>query len=158
MPGDKPAQSNHWRDLHKRKNKDLLFAEDIGPRGTTLDVEIMDSGAITVTGDDGDKPMPWIGTGKRGGKKLGLNVTNSKTMETLTGTADYMTWRGWITLVVIRTTYPDRKTGKKLETDAIRISDQRPRRAASKSASTSSAPISAEEQAEIERIEREEQG
>ncbi len=121
----------HWRDLHRRKNKHVLFAEDIGPPGTTRDFEIVESGKVKVTDQDGDHEMPWIGTGRAGAKKFGLNPTNCKTMETLTGTSDYRRWRGWITIIVIRTKYPDRKTKKMLETDALRIADVRPRRGAS---------------------------
>ena len=132
--------SAHWRDLHKRKNDGLLFAEDIGPPGSTLDVEIKDSGVVQVSDGESVKPMPWIGTGKAGGKKLGLNVTNCKAMETLTGTADYRQWRGWITLVVVRVSYPDRKSKQKLETDAIRIGPRRPQRQATKSAPAASSP------------------
>ena len=142
---EKTKEAAHWRDLHKRKNDGLLFAEDIGPPGATLDVEIKESGVVNVSDGESVKPMPWIGTGKAGGKKLGLNVTNCKAMETLTGTADYRQWRGWITLVVVRVSYPDRKSKQKLETDAIRIGPRRPQRQAPKSApaQSSTAPVAA---------------
>lgn len=116
----------HWRDVHRRKNGHMLYAEDIGPRGTIVDFEIAQSGIIEIKSADGaSDSMPWVGT-RAGKKKLGLNRTNCKVLETITGTPDYRTWRGWITLLVIRTKYPDRASGKRLETDAIRIADTRP--------------------------------
>jgi len=30
----------HWRSVHKRKDPTLLYAEDLGPPGTTVDVEM----------------------------------------------------------------------------------------------------------------------
>lgn len=120
----------HWRKIHKRKNEHLLFAEDIGPPGSTVDVEIVDSGLTKVTSID--KPqgeeLPWIGfRGKQ--KRLGLSRTNCKTIERLTGTPIVERWRGWITLVVVRTTITDRETKQRVETDAIRIAPRRPKQA-----------------------------
>ena len=89
-----------WREIHKRKNTGLLFAEDLGPPGTTIDVWIDESGRLKVTDLDGETEMPYIA--KRGAKKLGLNRGNCKTLETITGTDNVMAWRGWFTLVVIR--------------------------------------------------------
>jgi hypothetical protein len=123
-----PAQSKptlHWRKVHKRLNEHLLFAEDIGPVGTKVDVEIVDSGVEKVKGEDGAKDMPWIAfAGKK--KRLALNVGNSKALETLTDTPDVFSWRGPITLVVVRTKYFDQKTREMQETDAIRIAPRRP--------------------------------
>lgn len=116
---------NHWRQVLKRKNANMLYAEDLGPQGTKINAEIDESGTVDVTGADGTKRMPYIA--KRGAKKLGLNATNCKTLETITGSADWKDWIGWFTLVVIRTSYRDMKTGQQLETDAIRIAPQRPR-------------------------------
>lgn len=119
-------QPIHWRQVTKRLNAHLLFAEDLGPVGTKVDVEVNASGAFKVKGEDGEKEMVWVGfAGKK--KQLGLNAGNCKAMETLTGTPDYTTWRGWITLVVIRTKYFDQKTRAMMETDAVRISTERPR-------------------------------
>jgi hypothetical protein len=81
------APANHWRQVLKRKNANMLYAEDLGPQGTKLDVQIDESGTIEVTGADGKKRMPYIA--KRGAKKLGLNATNCKTLETITGSADW---------------------------------------------------------------------
>lgn len=119
------APANHWRQILKRKNANMLYAEDLGPQGTKIDVQIDESGTVVVTGADGKKAMPYIA--KRGAKKLGLNATNCKTLETITGSADWKDWLGWFTFVVIRTSYRDMKSGQQLETDAIRIAPQRPR-------------------------------
>jgi hypothetical protein len=128
-PAPKDPTHRHWRQLVRRKNKHMVFAEDIGPVGSKMDIEIIMSGGIKVKGQDGkEDEMPYLQPAKHvlGGKQLGLNVTNCQTMETITGTADYMLWRGWITLVVIRTDKPT-KTGR-VETDAIRIAPRRPNR------------------------------
>lgn len=123
--------ATHWRTVHKRKNEHLLFGEDLGPVGTTIDVEVIDSGVLTVSGaDNKSKPMPWLAFAGKDGrpkqKKLGLNVTNSKAMQSLCGTPIVEKWRGWITLVVVETTYTDSQTGTRQKTDAIRIAPQRP--------------------------------
>lgn len=122
----------HWRKIHQRKNVDLLFAEDLGGFGCKpVDVEVVDSGVRKVSDGDSSKEMPWIAfagpDGKRKTKVLALNVTNSKIMQTLTGTGEVERWRGWITLIVVRTKYQDRLTGQRMETDAIRIAPERPR-------------------------------
>jgi hypothetical protein len=123
----KPTGPTHWRKVTGRLNDHLLFAEDLGPVGTRVDVEVVDSGAMKVKGEDGEKDMVWLAfAGKK--KRLGLNVGNSKSMEALTGTPDYPTWRGPITLVVVRTKYHDMKTRSMMETDAIRIHNERPRK------------------------------
>ena len=115
----------HWRKAHKRLNEHLLFAEDIGPVGTKVDVEVVDSAIEKVKGEDGVKEMPVIAfAGAK--KRLGLNVGNSKTMETLCDTPDVHSWRGPITLVVIRRQYFDQKTKQNQETDAICIANKRP--------------------------------
>ncbi len=125
---------NHWRKITGRLNAHLLFAEDLGPVGTRVDVDVIDSGAFIVKGEDGDKNMVWLGfAGKK--KQLGLNVGANKVMEALTGTPDYMTWRGPITLVVVRTKYFDQKSRAMMETDAIRIHNERPRGKSSNSKS-----------------------
>lgn len=120
-----PAET-HWRTIHRRKNADYLFAEDIGPTGTTIDVEIEASGIGQLTDVDGKTTMPWVSF-KGARKKLGLNAGNSKLLETMSGTGIVEKWRGWITLVVVRATYTDRKTKQRLTTDAIRIAPERPR-------------------------------
>jgi hypothetical protein len=116
----------HWRKVHRRKNEHLVFAEDLGPVGTKLDVEIVDSGVIEVSGaEKRTKPMPWLAfAGAK--KKLALNVTNCKTMTSIAGTPVVEQWRGWITLVVVRTTYTDSTSGTRETTDAIRIAAERP--------------------------------
>ena len=122
--------TTHWRKVHARKNDHLLFAEDLGPVGTKIDLEVIDSGVITVSGSDDSKPMPWIAFAGKDGrpkqKKLALNVGNSKTMSTLCGTSIIEQWRGWVTLVVVTTTYQDKATKSKVTTDAIRLAPQRP--------------------------------
>lgn len=122
-----PAAETHWREVHRRKNADYLFAEDIGKVGTQIDVEIVDSGVGEVQDEDGKKKMPWVSF-KGARKKLGLGRTGCKTLESLAGTPIVQRWRGWITLVVIKTTYTDRKTKLRLTTDAIRIAPARPER------------------------------
>ncbi len=120
--------ATHWRKVHKRKNEHLLFAEDLGGFGAKpRDVEIVDSGVIKVEGAENDsKDMPWIAF--RGAKKrLALNATNCKTLQSICGTGTIEQWRGWITLIVVRTTYYDRLTKKTEDTDAIRIAPRRPK-------------------------------
>lgn len=120
------AVDTHWREVHRRKNADYLFAEDIGKSGTQIDVEIVDSGIGEVQDEDGKKKMPWVSF-KGARKKLGLGRTGCKTLESITGTPIVQRWRGWITLVVIKTTYTDRKTKQRLTTDAVRVAPDRPR-------------------------------
>jgi hypothetical protein len=115
----------HWRTAHKRLNAHLLFAEDIGPVGTKVDVEVIDAVLEDVKGEDGATKMPIL-TFAGAKKRLGLNVGNSKIMETLCGTPNVHEWRGWITLVVFRRKYYDQKTSQNQETDAILIFNKRP--------------------------------
>lgn len=145
------APANHWRQVHKRANEHLLFAEDLGPVGTKVNVEVDASGVMTVKGSDGSKPMPWIGF-KGKSKRLGLNATNCKVMETLCGTPDYAKWRGPITLVVIRTRYTDTASKQRIETDAIRIASERPSGSRQDRPRDANEPDAAE-RAEIERRE-----
>jgi hypothetical protein len=171
-PADVP-----WRTIHRRKNDDFLFAEDVGPVGTQIDVEVENSGIGIVTDLDGKTKIPWVSF-KGARKKLGLNRSACKALETFYGTNRVAAWRGgWITLVIIRTTYQDRQTKQRVETDAIRIAPRRPtnpRRGrylnelpspepelAAAAADEpeqidafAAAAISAEEQAEIEKNER----
>lgn len=116
----------HWRKVHRRQNENLLFAEDLGGL-KSVDVEIVGSGVTKAKTSDGKgKSMPYLEF--RGKKKvLGLNATNCKAMEAITGTGIVETWRGWITLTVVRTKYKDIKTGRDEETDAIRIAPRRPK-------------------------------
>jgi len=155
MPDPGP---NHWRHVLRRANENMLFAEDIGPKGTTVNAEIVDSGVITVKTRGGSEAMPWVGfRGKK--KKLGLNRTNCKTLETLCGTPDYAKWRGWVTLIVIRTRAPDRDSGQMIETDAIRVASERPavsRAERQRGAAADDGAPSAEELAEIARREAKE--
>lgn len=128
-PAQKPPtapSSTHWRKVHRRQNENLLFAEDLGGM-KSVDVEIVGSGVIRAKTSDGKgKAMPFLEF--RGKKKvLGLNATNCKAMEAMTGTGIVETWRGWITLTVVRTKYKDMKTGRDEETDAIRIAPKRPK-------------------------------
>lgn len=109
----------HWRRVLKRTNDQLLFAEDIGPVGTKIDVEIVDTGVEKVKNEDGLTEMPVLSfAGAK--KRLALNRTNSKSLEKLCDTPDIHSWRGMITLVVVRT-----KVGPD-EMDAIRIAPKRP--------------------------------
>lgn len=119
--------ARHWRQVHKRKDPRMLYAEDLGPAGTKRDANFNESGLIEVSGIDGKgkKQLPFIGIAGR--KRLGLNTTNCKTIETITGSPDWERWRGWFTLVVIRIKYRDPKSGAQVETDAIRIAPTRPR-------------------------------
>lgn len=109
----------HWRKILRRTNEQLLFAEDIGPPGTKIDVEIVDSGIEKVKNEDGLTEMPVVSfAGAK--KRLALNRTNCKTLEKINDTPDINAWRGPITLVVVRT-----KVGPD-EVDAIRIAPKRP--------------------------------
>lgn len=119
----------HWREVHRRMNENLLFAEDLNGR-TSVVMEIVDSGVIGVSDGDKKKDMPWIAFKGRSGKALpkvlALNATNCKAMQTITGTGVIEQWRGPVELVVVRTRFKDRKTGEQQETDAIRIAPKRP--------------------------------
>ncbi len=115
----------HWRVAHKRLNAHLLFAEDIGPVGTKVDVEVTEAVLEDVKGEDGSSKMPIL-TFAGAKKRLGLNVGNSKIMETLCGTPNVHEWKGWITLVVFRRKYYDQKTSQNQETDAIMLFNKRP--------------------------------
>ena len=133
---DQKQTATHWRTVHKRMNENLLFAEDLGGLGGKVDVEIVDSGVAMVKGSDDSKNMPWIAfrgvDGKPKQKRLALNVTNSKTMQSIAATGVIEQWRGWITLVVVITTYFDQKTKQMEKTEAIRIAPKRPSRETSK--------------------------
>ena len=121
-----PPKKTDWRTIHRRLNPDMLYAEDLGGR-KSIDVEIIDSGVAMLKQRDGKrKEMPWLAF-KGARKKLGLGATMCKTMRTMTGSRYIEDWRGWITLVVITTTYRDSDTGQQETTDAIRISPRRPR-------------------------------
>jgi hypothetical protein len=167
---------SHWRDVHRRGNPDFLFAEDLGSPGTAVVVQlaaILPRAKMRAAGSNtGEMPAcTFVG---KGPKKLGLNRTNCKVLETLTGTSEVERWAGtWVVLTVVRTSYPDQVTHTKMETDAIRIAPDRPSaqqiaeaeqrrgpaggRAAGKAASRAGdSALTAEEIAEHERIEREE--
>lgn len=152
------AGPNHWRHVLRRANEHMLFAEDVGPVGTKVNVEIVDSGVLAVKSRSGSESMPWIGfRGKK--KKLGLNRTNCKVLETLCGTPDWVKWRGAVTLVVIRTRAPDRDSGQMIETDAIRVAPERPSGSPQRSERARGAADGApdrDEQADIARRERQE--
>ncbi len=126
-----PKTLTAWRDVLKRKGSDptLLYAEDLGPVGTDVDAEVIDSGVLTTTGPD-SKTMPWLAfrgpDGKPRKKRLGLNATMCKTMKAITGSNFIEEWRGWITLTVVDTEYRDSTTGTKERTEAIRIAPKRP--------------------------------
>jgi hypothetical protein len=132
MTQQQQPKLTHWRKVHKRMHAHLLYAEDLGPLGTEVDVEIIDSGVFVVKEIKGEKEMPWLafrgGDGKPRQKKLGLNPTNCKTMKSLSNSPYVEEWRGWIRLVVVETEYKDQNTGRKELTDAIRIAPRRPNR------------------------------
>ena len=161
-PPSRPAtaqQKTHWRTVSRRLNSDLLFAEDILGR-TPLVVEIVDSGEVKPKGDDG-RLMTWVSF-KGGRKKLGCNATNCKVLETIFGSGYHQDWRGKITLVTVKTSYKDRKSGLRIETDAVRVAPEPPRNREAVDAGAHElpppvepAPLTAEEQAEIARIEQE---
>jgi len=136
--------TTHWRQVHRRLNPHLLYAEDLTSKGLReIDLEIVDSGVDQVEQMDGKakrkKPMPWIAfAGAK--KRLALNATNCKTLTTLCGTGIIEQWRGWVRLVVVETEYTDQSTGKREKTDALRIAPQRPQRASSGSKSDSTKP------------------
>ncbi len=131
MSQQQSQSTTHWRQIHRRKNTNLLFAEDLGPIGTKLDIEVIDSGVVSVSGaDNKSKSMPWLAFAGKDGrpkqKRLALNVTNCKAMQSITSSPVVEKWRGWITLVVVSTTYTDTQTGTRQTTDAIRIAPTRP--------------------------------
>jgi hypothetical protein len=96
-----PKLPTHWRKIVGRTNKHMLYAEDIGPVGTKVDVEIADVSTSPVQNEDGTSDMISLAfVGSKSGKRLGLNTTNCKTMAKICGTDDPNQWGGWITLVV----------------------------------------------------------
>jgi hypothetical protein len=139
---------------------DYLYAEDLGGPGTIADVEIVGSGVGTVKNPGGKKELIWLEfKGKR--KKLGLNATMAKTMTNLSGSSYWGDWRGWIRLVVIHKRMRDPTTDELEDMDVIRIAPERPAareklRAVREARGDTEAPISPDEQAEIDRIERQE--
>ena len=121
-------QFESWRDVIRRKNTHLLFSEDLGPAGTKVDVEIVNSGRIVVTGQGGDKSEKvWLEfRGKK--KKLAIGASIGKTLDSIFGTENHYAWRGWITLIVVRIKVPDKDTGARLEQSAIRVAAEQPKR------------------------------
>jgi hypothetical protein len=118
--------ANHWRQVIRRQNPDFLYAEDLGPPGTKLDVEVTAAKPAKVKNPGQSKDVIALSF-KGKSKKLGIGAAGCKAMRKLTGTDDWEGWRGWITLVVIHTTYFDNSTQQEEETDAIRIAPTRPR-------------------------------
>lgn len=116
-----------WRDIIRRTNTHLLFSEDLGPPGTKVDVEIVDSGRTTVTGQDGEQSTKvWLEfRGKK--KKLAIGAEIAKVLDSIFGTDNHHAWRGWVTLVVVRIKVTDMKTKMRLEQNAIRIAPEQPR-------------------------------
>jgi hypothetical protein len=144
---------NHWRQVIRRANPDFLYAEDLGPPGTKLDVEVTSAKPGKVK-NPGESKDVIVLTFKGKQKKLGIGAAGCKAMRKLTGTDDWDGWRGWITLVVIHTEYFDSSTQQREETDAIRIAPQRPRGKGAASSTSGSAPAP-DEQAAIARDEAE---
>lgn len=135
----------HWRKIHKRKDPNMLYAEDLGPVGTRVRLEIVNSGVVMVKGLEGSREMPWLSfagaDGKERPKRFGLNPTNCKAMKALTGSPYIEDWRGGvISLVVVETEYRDTSTGRKELTDAIRIEPKWVRPPAQSRPDTSSSP------------------
>ncbi len=121
----------HWRTVIKRMDPDYLYAEDIGPRGTTLDVEITSTGVGRIKNPGGSKETIWLGfAGHR--KKLGINATIAKTLENISGSDHWGDWRGWVTLVVVHKDNMRDPTadGGTSPMDVIRIAPHRPHRVA----------------------------
>ncbi len=150
-------RKNHWRTVIRRQNPDYLYAEDLGPPGTKIDVEVMSAAPAKVKNPGQAKDVIAL-TFRGKAKKLGIGASGCKAMRRLTGSDDWKDWNGWITLVVIHTEYFDNTTQQTEETDAIRIAPARPRAAAAGKSqrSTVTADLTDDERAEIERIEREE--
>jgi len=127
-----PPPLAHWRDIIRRKNTHLLFSEDLGPPGTKVLIELVDVAKGNVSGEDGKSEekicLAFRGRdGKDKTKRLAIGARMSKVLETLFKTSNYHYWRGWITLVVVRTTVFDQKLKHNIETDAIRIVPEFPR-------------------------------
>lgn len=119
----------HWREVHKRKTPGMLYAEMVGPVGTRRVVRTADSGVISLeTPGQEATEMPWISF-DHSPIKLGLNRTNCKVLETITGSSEIGDWGHgvWLVITVVRAKYPDRQTQQRLETDAIRIAPSPPK-------------------------------
>jgi hypothetical protein len=117
----------HWRTVIKRIDPAYLYAEDLGPAGTKVDVEVTAAGIGKVKNPGSAKEVVWIGFAGHA-KKLGLNATNAKTMEAVFGSGHWGDWRGWITLVVIHKDAMRDPTadGGTSPMDVIRIAPTRP--------------------------------
>lgn len=149
-----------WRTVIKRMDPAYLYAEDLGGPGTKVDVEIVDSGKCSLKNPGGVKETIYLAF-KGARKKLGLNATMCKTLTNICGSDHWGDWRGMITLVVLHKRMRDPTTDDLEEMDVIRIAPSRPSgKATGKQSETTkaAATITPEEQAEIERIEREERG
>jgi hypothetical protein len=127
MAQQESAPVESWRDVIRRKNTHLLFSEDLGPPGTKVDVEIVNSGKTIVTGQDGEtSEKVWLEfRGKK--KKLAIGATIAKVLDSMFGTDNHYAWRGWVTLVVLRIKVQDKATKSRLEQNAIRIAADPPR-------------------------------
>lgn len=146
-----PEKAVHWRSVVARANPEYLYAEDIGPTGSSIDVEVIDIGEGVVKNPDGTQRVIWLAfAGKK--KRLGCRATLCKTMSALCGTTDHREWRGWIRLIVITKNFRDPTTGESGPTDVIRIAPQRPQ-VKEKSRERGETPIGADEAAAIARRE-----
>jgi hypothetical protein len=105
----------------------FLYAEDVGPPGTTLDVEVIGAVKGKVKNPGGSKELVCLEL--RGHtKRLGLGATTAKIMTSLCGSGDFDHWRGWITLVIVNKLCRDPTVdgSDQVPTDVIRIAPQRP--------------------------------
>lgn len=145
----------HWRTVIKRMDPAYLYAEDLGGPGTKVDVEIIDAGKGTLKNPGGAKETIVL-TFRGAKKKLGLNATMCKTLTGICGSDHWGDWRGWITLVVLHKRMRDPTTEEIEDLDVIRIAPARPRGKEPGKPDAAPATMSADELAEIARIEREE--
>lgn len=148
----------HYKRMYD--DKEFLYAFDLDGRDCTVQIEKVQAGE--VQGEQGRKSKKPIIKFVGKDKKLAINRTNGKTIAQLYGT-DTESWVGQAITIYPTTTNFGGET-----VECIRIRPQRPERKATngngKGRAATSAPkqdeppppITPEEQAEIDRIEREE--
>lgn len=96
----------HWR---KFVHRDFLYAEDLDGKDVIVTIEKIEGG--TVKGEGGKETKKPIATLKGVEKKLALNVTNCKTIESIAGSENVEDWAGVrVTLYPTMTEYGGRPT------------------------------------------------
>lgn len=86
-------KTKHWREFFPSDN---LAASDLQERGVkhlALTISHAAPGEVHDTTTSKKKKLPILHFVEKGIKPMALNVTNCQTIESITGTPDYTTWR-----------------------------------------------------------------